>query len=218
MSRNNPDSWRAASARRRDFRAAHDAPEVPRPPRSSHRATPRTPSRTSSVRCPSSPSNVHDPERYAVEVKRYVYEREDGINEQVRTEWAYHCRYCGATNIAPRLLGPVCETLDATTRMRLLAHFWCGEGHLYETTPVEVLGIRYVDRWARRRGPKVICVMCGHSKRPQWSAEPPDDLDLYQAAGVPSDVLERMASAAKTYLRYSSVTWEYHLTPRSAVE
>jgi hypothetical protein len=193
------DSWKASGVLRRDYRSTKDGPEITQPPRTKH-STPK-------VVCTLSPSQVHEPERFVTLVSKTPTTLQQRPFLRVRTHWRYRCRWCKTSNIAPQLLAPVADLVDAKTLQRLLACTWCKKGHLEYSAPLVLPSTsRRSSRYSRYFPPERWCLMCGHTSR--YTPHLITDPALYVTAGVTpalADLLCRGARSNTTTTIYEPV-------------
>ena len=146
-----PDSRRAAGARRRDFRSARDLPDTPRlnPARTTVKDTRRW--------CRGVPGREHIAAKVPFAYRTVTLTHRDEetgetttVHDQVPTYFHVRCSGCGTK----RLPDHVRATVDPELAARLeLAARWCGEGHLVDVVETPRSGGRV---WRSRA-----CLMCG---------------------------------------------------------
>jgi hypothetical protein len=170
---------RKQAARRRDWRALPDTPEVPlRPLR--HRDP---------IRCPK--GGTHSPE-LVTSNSRQSTDRDEHADpwETTVVRKVVRCSSCHTETLAPELAAVFAEQMSSVAISRLLAARWCTRGHEY-TVRVEVNG--------RIR---TACTRCGkirHGGR-QIFAPVVKDVTLLVGAGVPIE-------AARAIAARSSLSW-----------
>jgi hypothetical protein len=191
-----PDSWRGRSVARRDFRATHGEPEVPRQRSTTTR---RQRSTTPAVRCAKSPTGEHIAERYVAErtnLPGMVAIGESTYDVEI-SHLDVRCAICRADTLAPRLLAPVADVIGDRQLSALLAGHWCTDGHLYDTTQDVDWGATYRHRKQATRTVRY-CVMCGRTSSPYHSlvrdvvCATPTGTQLLLGAGVPPEVAKRV--------------------------
>jgi hypothetical protein len=138
-------SWKASGVIRRDVRASHDGPEVPRPPRAA-KDTRRW--------CRGIPGREHRLVRSVWYYTTRLLVQPDGTFTRSRQPaWHYRCEGCGTTHSWRLPLDVRAAADPRLARCLALADRWCRDGHLYD---------QLADPTSYRPDKTVkACVMCG---------------------------------------------------------
>lgn len=131
---------------------------------------------------------VHEPVETPAKVKVEISGTAEARKRTTTTTYSYTCCHCGTSAIAGELLAPVAGILSLGGRVRLLASYWCKEGHLMEE--ISVSSYYSFSRYYSYSRAVRRCVMCGAG----YPSRPVTDEGLWAPLQLEPEALSVMLS------------------------